>query len=180
MKKDSSNQGFTLVELMVTLAVVAIVISIAAPSFSQMIRDHRLITAANDFMGTLQLARSESIRRGVQVTLLPIDANNWNSGWDVFTDWNRSELRNQAAGNTCAQNQSCFLVQQAALTNGVTIGTGGTLNNGIRFFPTGEMASVNNLLVNDTFTFCISGSNRRLITLNTQGSSRVRIGNVCP
>ena len=65
MVKDKINQGFTLVELMVTLAVAAIILAIAAPSFSQMIRDHRLITTANDFMGTMQLARSEAIRRGI-------------------------------------------------------------------------------------------------------------------
>ncbi|WP_292743448.1 pilus assembly FimT family protein, partial [Methylophaga sp. UBA3595] len=70
MKKFAANNGFTLIELMITLVVVIILVSIAAPSFNAMIRDNRLATEANNFLGSLQLAKSEAIRRGVQVTML--------------------------------------------------------------------------------------------------------------
>lgn len=179
MVKDKINQGFTLVELMVTLAVAAIILAIAAPSFSQMIRDHRLLTVTNDFMGTLQLARSEAIRRGVQVTMLPNTDDQWQDGWNVFTDSQNDEDPSNVIDD-CSNNQDCWLVQQAALNNGITITSGGNIKEGIRFFPSGAMAGVNKNFIQDIMTFCLSQSIERQITLNSSGSSRITIGNVCP
>lgn len=178
MVKFKINQGFTLVELMVTLAVVAIIMAIAAPSFSQMIRDHRLITTANDFMGTMQLARSEAIRRGIQVTMLPVTNGDWSSGWNVFTDWDGDELIADV-GAACAENQDCFLSQQNALSNSISSNSTGNAGNGFRFMATGEVMGIGGL-VNGTVTFCSSGSNERSIILNASGSSRVSVGNACP
>ncbi len=178
MVKNKFNQGFTLVELMVTLAVAAIILAIAAPSFSQMIRDHRLITTANDFMGTMQLARSEAIRRGVQVTMLPITQGDWTSGWNVFTDWNGNESLNDV-GNNCSQNNDCFLAQQNSLSTNISSNSNGSLGKGFRFMPTGEIFTIDGL-VNGTITFCSSQSNSRTITISSSGSSRVGIGAKCP
>jgi type IV fimbrial biogenesis protein FimT len=175
--KNKFNQGFTLVELMVTLAVAAIILAIAAPSFSQMIRDHRLITTANDFMGTMQLARSEAIRRGVQVTMLPITQGDWSSGWNVFTDWNGNESIGEV-GAVCAENQDCFLSQQNIL-DAVTSVAAGNTGSGFRFMPTGEILSTLGF-PNGNITFCSTGSNERIVTLNQSGSTRISIGNVCP
>jgi type IV fimbrial biogenesis protein FimT len=55
--------GFTLLELMVTLAVLGILLGIAVPSFQSSLTNSRLTTAANDLVGALQAARSEAIKR---------------------------------------------------------------------------------------------------------------------
>ena len=56
--------GFTLIELLVTVAVIAIVLTIGVPSFQQVIMTNRMATQANDLLGSMNLARSEAVKRG--------------------------------------------------------------------------------------------------------------------
>ncbi len=93
--------GFTLVELVITLAIVAILISIAAPSFRDALRNARLTSVTNDIVVGVQMARAESIKRNRQVTICPISdpatsppvcatgtsgTPAWRYGWIVFQD----------------------------------------------------------------------------------------------
>jgi type IV fimbrial biogenesis protein FimT len=81
-------RGFTLIELMVTVAVLAIVLSLAAPSFASLMASNRMSTQTNEFIGALNLARSEALRRAQPVTLLSADNDNYSRGWTVFPDLN--------------------------------------------------------------------------------------------
>lgn len=56
--KLQKHAGFTLIELIITLSVASILLAIAAPSFTGMIKDNRLITQINDFSASLNLGRS--------------------------------------------------------------------------------------------------------------------------
>ena len=91
------RKGFTLIELLIVIAVAAISISIAAPSFRTLFQNNRAASAANKFLSAIYLARSESVKRGVRVTLCPralpitnpescTGAANWETGWLLFTD----------------------------------------------------------------------------------------------
>lgn len=83
------NRGFTLVELMVTLAILAIMLAIAAPSFHDAIRNNRTQATANDLLTALQYARSEAIKRGEKIDVCRRNGNscanatNWSAGWLV-------------------------------------------------------------------------------------------------
>jgi len=80
--------GFTLIELIVTIAIAGIMMSIAIPSFTQTIRNSRLTTNINQLVTSLNLARSEAIKRGQPVTVLRTGGGTgvWEQGWTVFTD----------------------------------------------------------------------------------------------
>lgn len=93
-------RGFTLLELMVVLAIAAILMAVAVPSFSLLIQKNRLATQTNAFIGDLQFARAEAIKQGQTVTICASDngssclgTTTWNTGWIVFADPDNSKTR---------------------------------------------------------------------------------------
>ncbi len=97
LQRNKQSAGFTLIELLVTLSIGAIILSIAVPSFGTMMRSNRTATQANSMLASLNLARSESAKRGVRASVCPrkqpatdpetcAGNTNWSGGWLVFTD----------------------------------------------------------------------------------------------
>lgn len=83
---DDYAHGFTLLELVITMAVLAIVVTLAVPSFTSLINANRLTAQSNELVADFQLARMESIRRNRRVTVCPsVDnascaaAGNWSN-----------------------------------------------------------------------------------------------------
>jgi type IV fimbrial biogenesis protein FimT len=81
--------GFTLIESMIAVSVLAILFSLAFPSFSNAITNSRLTSQANLLVSAINQARSEAIRRGQHVVVRKINAE-WESGWRVFVDVDRT------------------------------------------------------------------------------------------
>lgn len=77
-----TQRGYNLLELMVTLAIVAILATVAVPSFSDFIRNQRLRSVANDLATSFQLARSEAVKRNMDVTVAQV-GDSWAQGWTV-------------------------------------------------------------------------------------------------
>lgn len=75
----------TLIELLVTLAVLAIVVTLAVPGFQDFVRRNRLAADANNLVTSLAMARSEAVKRATNVT---VASANWENGWSVFVDGN--------------------------------------------------------------------------------------------
>jgi type IV fimbrial biogenesis protein FimT len=73
---------------MVTVAVLAITLSIAVPSFSGLIRTNRAQTQVNLLLNAFNLARSEAIKRGAAVRVSALSNGNWHLGWRVWVDSN--------------------------------------------------------------------------------------------
>jgi len=80
--KQNSARGFTLLELMVTLAIAAILASIAAPSFKGLIESQRVRSASNELISSLNFARSEAVTRNTDISVTQASGG-WTSGWTV-------------------------------------------------------------------------------------------------
>jgi type IV fimbrial biogenesis protein FimT len=87
---NRASFGFTLIELIATLVIAGILMALAAPSFSNFVKNNRLTTQANDIMADLAFARSEAVKSGTNITVCKSTDGTtcnpgaaWNDGWIV-------------------------------------------------------------------------------------------------
>lgn len=86
--------GFTLIELIIAVAILAILVAVAAPTFTEIGLRNRSTGAINALVGDLALARSEAVKRARTAY---VSANgNWNDGWQVWVDENGDGVRGGA------------------------------------------------------------------------------------
>ena len=87
------NGAYSLPELMVVLAICALLLRAGMPSFGAMLQSFRASAAANDFQAALSLARAAALQRGTPVVLVPADAasSDWRLGWAVIIDRNDNQ-----------------------------------------------------------------------------------------
>ena len=90
MKK---NSGFTLLELLITLAIVAILLTVGVPSLRSMMQGNQLVASTNELLSALHVARSEAIKSNSRVTICESSngtscttTGDWKDGWIVFID----------------------------------------------------------------------------------------------
>ncbi len=104
MNKKYANKGLTLIDLVITMSVAAIVMTAAVPSYNTMTMNNRRAAAVNSLVADLNLARSESVKRGVPVSVCKSSngqscntstlARAWSEGWIVFVDDNEDGIKN--------------------------------------------------------------------------------------
>jgi type IV fimbrial biogenesis protein FimT len=88
------QRGFTLIELIITVVIVVILLTVGVPSFQEMMRNNRAATQANEFLTALNFARSEAVKRGRNVSLCPstdqasCSGTDWSGGWIAFVNPN--------------------------------------------------------------------------------------------
>lgn len=169
MKK---NSGFTLLELVITVALVSIVMAIAIPSMTTFTQNDRLTTNINTLIGHLAYARSEAVKRSQQVSIcVSSDTTsctgvNWQDGWIVYIDADGS--------NTFSAGEEILRAQQpldGANTLATAIGT--QVIYDYRGFVT--PASVGSFLLCDAR----NGPYGKTITISTTGRVRVQDGSAC-
>lgn len=86
------HSAFTLIEMLMVLAVSAILLTIAAPNFRTLLQGQQVSAATSDLLASIVLTRSEAIARGTRVDLVPLsDDGNWAKGWVVFIDQNDNQ-----------------------------------------------------------------------------------------
>ena len=83
------KRGFTLIELMVTVAIAATLMLLATPSFTEFLRNNELRSVSNGIYGALMTARSEAMARDARVYVIPYSDDDWNKGWKIFVDVDR-------------------------------------------------------------------------------------------
>lgn len=147
-------KGFTLIELMVTIAILAIILGIGVPSFQTLIERNRVSTASNKLFSALTTARSEAIKLGQSVTITRT-GDSWSGGWSIATANSTLRFEN-------------------ALSNGIGI----TSTNGIAtivFGVNGRVTTPANGYA--VFKVCFSGStvNAREIAISEIGHIQSRV-----
>jgi len=99
--RSSGAKGFTLIELMITVMVSAILMAIATPYFRDFILGQRAKTAAYDLVSVLIYARSEAIKRNASVTVAPATGG-WQNGWSVLAGGSVLAAHESLSGLTVA------------------------------------------------------------------------------
>ncbi|BCX81034.1 type IV fimbrial biogenesis protein FimT [Methylomarinovum caldicuralii] len=186
----SRATGFTLIELMVTVAMAAIVLTVGVPGFQALVKNNRLTAAANELVGTLSLARSEAVKRGIRVTVCKsadgescATSGYWEQGWIVFTDLNSDgAFADNGDSTPCESGEECILRVHGALPDTLTLRTGSNFSNWISYLPSG-ISRGNGGLANGTFRLChgTDTADARSIAINTTGRVSVTKGaSTCP
>ena len=92
---SSKSRGFTLLELMITVFIVAILVAVAAPSFNNLINSNRIDSVRSILVTSFKMARSEAVFKNTPVTICASTnqaacsgTGNWNQGWIIFQDAN--------------------------------------------------------------------------------------------
>lgn len=155
--------GFTLIELMVVIAITAILIALAVPSMSSFLAKWQMNSALNAFSGSMRQARSEAIKSSRIVTICPStngtscnNTNEWKDGWIVYLDADNS-------GSLDTGEE--VLVEQSSLS-GIN---GATSNGGVKSFsylPNGLLRSQASAI---TFSSVNSSQSDKTVTVNRIG-----------
>ncbi len=172
----NANSGFSLVETIVSMAIASVVIFTAVPTLTEFVEDNRIASTTNTVVLSLNLARSEAIKRRKQVTMKRKGSTEsvWERGWTVFTDHN---------GNGNKDTEDLLLATFPELEHGYTLRTGNNFRTWIAYLPTGTSKSGSGL-GNDTFRVCPSDgdvNNASKVVVNQVGRPRLRkTSSQCP
>ncbi len=126
--KSLFTTGFTLVELMVTIATMATVLAFAVPAYKSTVRSAILTSEMNEFVASLNFARSEAVNRAMRVAVRRVDPN-WEKGWQIFTDNNSNGIKD---------GTDQLLRVHGPLTANYTLRGNNNFTRFIAFKPSGE------------------------------------------
>lgn len=173
MTAPRSAAGFTLIELMCVIAILAIVIAIGVPYFSTMIKNNRMVTATNDLNAILQYARAEAVRRGGGLRVGAIDSD-VNNGLRVWADDGDGDFKDGENGEEVLR---VFTIDSANITLALRDGTGNQ-DIGFVFNARGLVSGLANTV---TFGLCDdrAGNYGRQLTLLTSGVVRLTTDFAC-
>lgn len=127
--------GFTLVELMVTLSVAAILLTVGIPGMRDLIANNRLTAATNLFVSSMNIARSEAIKQGrdatvcVSTSLAGCTAGNWQQGWLVWVDTDQDGNLDFPTEVIRAVQPLATSLQFTSTQNSFSIDSQGTVDN---------------------------------------------------
>ena len=172
------QQGLTLIELMVTLAVAIILVAVGMPLFSGIVANNRAVAQTNAMVSALNLGRSEAVRRGTPVavcasttplpTASPACATSspvWTNGWFVFAD--------DDDDGVVDSGETLLRMWDALSANATVTATG---NEWVTFDNAGAADGMHTLQLGQSDA---TGTANRCVTITGPGNIRTARGN-CP
>ena len=170
-----SYAGFTLIELMVTLSIAAVLMMVAAPNMVAFKRNSELSSLSNTLLSAINAARGEAMKRGMAAYVVPADGGGaWEVGWVVFIDKNNNQIYDDDATDQ-------LIYQQAAPPSYFAIA--GNFSAGenpayIRFDASGYPKQKNGSFNNITFTIQRNDLTAAALYENTRRLKIDKIGRV--
>ncbi len=132
------QNGLTLIELLVTVAVVSILLAVGVPAYQTMTENNRLVATVNHLVGTLNMARSEAVKRSRPISVCAStngvvcdNTADWTVGWIAFIDQNR---------DGAADDANAYVARQGTIAAGLQLtATEFDDNTLLRFLPNGRL-----------------------------------------
>ena len=183
--------GFTLIELMITLIIVGVLLVVGVPSLKTFMESGRLIASTNELLSALHVARAEAIKTNARVTICESSdgstcstTGSWKNGWIVFIDRNGDGV---GTGAECAApNTDCLLRMHQGFDDTELTIAGLDANlaavESFTFSSRGLPKNINGSPQSGTFSICSTDGNRAIV-LSLSGRVRITDNaavNACP
>lgn len=181
MNKTYKTSGFTLLELLITIAIAGLLVAIAAPNLSDILDDNVTTTQTNHFATAINVARSEAVKRNERVVICKRagnacdDSADWQDGWIVFVDLNGDNIVD-------AGEEISFI---DALREGYSLTPEPSGINLLAFEASGKASSnLSGTFTGAAFSLCPRDqdiASAKLLTMNAVGRTRIATGvTACP
>jgi type IV fimbrial biogenesis protein FimT len=178
IKHIKTQQGYTLLELMITVAIAAILLSIAVPSFQALIASSQLTTQTNNLLTALSTTRTQAIKNNTRATLctskdgLQCTLTPWHDGWLIYIDSNQNN----------ALEPGEQITNQGQSTNAIEIRGNTNVANRISYRADGSLFSMVGTIRLCKATTAIQENTRNII-INHFGRARITradLNGLCP
>ena len=160
--------GFTIIELMLTIAVAAVILTLGVPSFQGLMERNQLTSGINSFISSMSPARSEAIKRNQRVSICPRGngetcvGNQYENGWIIFVGRNSNGTRQSATEE--------LIWVSDPLPGNMTLRGEGCCDDGIPYLASGQINGIAG-----SIHLCKDNDNDRSIkiSINTFGRARL-------
>jgi type IV fimbrial biogenesis protein FimT len=174
MRSTPRRHGFTLLDLMVALAIAGVILALGVPGLGAWMTEQALQDRADALLHALDLARSEAVKRGARVDVCPGatacaggGALAWEGGWAIIADADRGG--------------ASTLARERAAAPGITIRGNRPVADYVSYTSAGHARRFDGALQMGTFTVCRPGHRARKVILANSGRARIETSpDACP
>lgn len=163
------RNGFTLIDLIITLSVISILLTIGLPRLTTQIQNTRVKTATNSLLEAINLTRTQAVFANKRATIRK--QNEWSEGWEIFID----------ADNDGIRDANEKLLQTQAKLNSIKIIANRPISNNVSYIGTGESRNASGTngggFQAGTFTICPTAKGKGYELILARGG-RVRVAEI--
>jgi type IV fimbrial biogenesis protein FimT len=172
------DAGVTLLELLIALTIGALLVMLALPTWGDWIADYRLMNHARALAGSMEIARSEAIKRAYRVDLcrsadlVQCGGAGWTQGWLMYVDQNLDGRVDPGEP---------VLRREPGARDGVTVAANTPLRDYVSYTDLGVARMMSGALQMGTFTVCLPGRPEVEVVLAHSGRVRIqKMSTICP